>query len=105
MNGEKLELVMGYCAACKGPMTACPQCVNTIRIDPKTDLPPDVKAGPNGEPVRIRPTPEALARSKQVMLCDNCVRMRNSRYDKEHQIETAESRHSRHEFNDREWDL
>jgi hypothetical protein len=100
VTGEYLALLR--CVDCRNGFMACPDCVNTIRIDPATGLPPDVEVI-DGKAVHKEPDPEATARSVKQPVCDDCIRERNRTYDRggegvEHiygYLETAEERHGR----------
>lgn len=74
------EMVMlGHCFNCGSQMIACPECVNTVRVDPETNMPPDVVIV-GGEPVHNpSPDPAAVARAEKRLLCDTCVSRRNER--------------------------
>lgn len=74
------EALSSRCAACRTQFAACPQCVNTVAIDPETGFPPDVERGPDDQPVRVEPSPEAVARSVKTPLCDRCVATHNRQY-------------------------
>jgi len=87
-------LLLFDCYACTLLSLACPDCVNTVRVDPHTGLPID-RAVVNGRPVTIEPTPQARARSRPEPICDNCVRRRNELYPDRGVWLTAAERHRR----------
>lgn len=97
-------MVIGHCGNCGEITAGCPQCLNVIRIDPETDLPPDVARNPNGEGfITIEPTLEAQLRSVQMPLCDVCVEETMRRAPHKGLI-TEEERHRQHfnrEYNSR----
>jgi hypothetical protein len=68
-----LEALIYFCYVCGEPASACPECVNTVRIDPETELPPDVMLDENRNLRNITPDSNALARSVPLPICDNCV--------------------------------
>ena len=68
------ERLVGTCYTCGRSFASCAECVNTIKIDPVTLLPPDV--GPDRTP--IKPDPEALARCVTELICDACVDTANT---------------------------
>lgn len=98
--GESLALFR--CVSCRRPFMACPECVNTVRIDPVTGCPPDAEII-DGCAVHVEPTPEASARSVKQPVCDDCIRHRNEQFKRggkrvahiEGYTETAEERHGR----------
>lgn len=100
MTGGHLALFT--CFSCRLEFTACPECVNTIRVDPETGWPPDVEVI-DGKAVHKEPTPEATARSIKQPTCDRCVATRNETWarggeDAQHiegYWELAEDRHRR----------
>ncbi|MDH6108870.1 hypothetical protein P3T36_003001 [Kitasatospora sp. MAP12-15] len=86
------------CVQCKSSFWACPECVNTIRIDPETNLPPDVVVV-NGEAVYTPDfTPEAMARSVKQPACDNCIQERNDSGTWPERVPTSVERHRRSHF-------
>jgi hypothetical protein len=87
-------LLLFDCVACKRPALACPDCVNTVRIDPHTGLPIDV-AVVDGQPVTVEPTEQTRARSRREPICDDCVCRRNARYPDWAPWVTAADRHRR----------
>jgi hypothetical protein len=60
------------CCSCGRLGTACPECANTVAIDPETNLPPDI-AVINGKAVTVQPSEDAVRRSAQQLICDTCV--------------------------------
>ncbi|MBA9050797.1 hypothetical protein BJ996_007635 [Streptomyces phaeogriseichromatogenes] len=103
MTGDMFALFV--CFNCQEPFTQCPECVNTIRIDPVTELPPDAVRDEVTGNLRHNPTPnpEGFARSVKQPVCDACVEARNMVYlegrpEGEHiagMWERAEDRHRR----------
>lgn len=97
-------LALFVCANCHEPFSACLSCVNALRIDPLTGLPPDAYWDEEGAlqhfPVA---DPEAVERSVKMPVCDACVEERNTVYleglpEGAHIVgvwETAEQRHRR----------
>lgn len=71
------QVLIGECYTCHDTMMACPDCVNTIRVDPVTGIPPDVM--PDRRTHNPSPDPEAVSRSIQHMLCDSCIKVANDR--------------------------
>lgn len=89
------EIVLLFdCVACQRPAAACPDCVNTVRIDPHIGLPIDVTVV-DGRPVTVEPSAQARARSRTQPICDDCVRRRNARYLDREAWTTAADRHRR----------
>ncbi len=94
------ETMLFTCVNCKNPGAACPQCVNTIRIDPETGFPPDTLLI-DGELFHCPdPTEEARARSVAQPVCDNCIEVRNKEARKGKAADditylTSEERHNR----------
>ncbi|MBB1251854.1 hypothetical protein [Streptomyces alkaliterrae] len=75
MTGDYLALMA--CVNCKRGFTACPECVNTIRIDPETGYPPDAVLVDGKARHNPNPDPEAVKRSAPQPVCDTCVMQRN----------------------------
>ncbi len=71
------ELAIMRCVNCKATFGACPQCVNTIRIDPETGLPPDARWEGRNLVHNPEPDPDAVMRSVAQPVCDNCIMGRN----------------------------
>jgi hypothetical protein len=67
-----IELLVFVCAVCGNRDAQCPDCVNTIAIDPETGLPPDV-GYVNGKAASKTPSEAAKERSSQQPLCDICI--------------------------------
>lgn len=80
MGGAYLALFV--CFNCREPFHACPECVNTIRIDPVTELPPDSERDMSTGKLRHveNPDPAAVARSQKQPVCDGCIEVRNRVY-------------------------
>jgi hypothetical protein len=67
-------LLVFVCADCGLQSSACPECVNAVRIDPETGLPPDVeivdgRAVPKTPPI----SEDAVHRSEPCPVCDACI--------------------------------
>jgi len=98
-----VELAILDCANCGARFMACPQCVCTVRIDPQTGFPPDVRVIDGKAVHNPKPDPEAVQRSEKRPVCDDCVRKRNAIRQKggkaaahmEGPWETWEERHDR----------
>jgi hypothetical protein len=82
------------CVACGRRAAACPDCVNTVRIDPHTGLPIDV-AVVDGQLVTVEPSEQAHERSRTQPVCDDCVHRRNARHPDRDARMTAADRHRR----------
>lgn len=67
-----IELLVFDCVLCGNTDAQCPACVNTIGIDPETNLPPDVEYV-NGKPTTKTPSEAAKERSSQQPICDLCA--------------------------------
>ena len=72
-----LALAILACADCKTGFMACPDCVNTVRIDPETGFPPDTQLVDGRLKHLANPDPEATGRSIKQPVCDVCVAFRN----------------------------
>ncbi|MFC9651450.1 hypothetical protein [Streptomyces sp. NPDC056937] len=75
MTGEYVALMT--CADCKAGFAECPECVNSVRIDPATGYPPDVVVIDGKSKHNPNPNPEAVRRSVARPVCDPCVTHRN----------------------------
>jgi hypothetical protein len=84
--------------------SACPQCVNTVRIDPKTGLAPDTVMRDGKAVHNPNPDPAAVARAVPTPVCDPCVIKRNevnraggpaAAHHTTGQVMTAEERHGK----------
>ncbi|GAB2572577.1 hypothetical protein GCM10027168_01740 [Streptomyces capparidis] len=75
MTGEVMGVMR--CADCKKGFMACPECVNVVRIDPETGLPPDVVVLDGEARHNPNPDPAAFERSVKQPVCDDCVAYRN----------------------------
>lgn len=84
------EVIIFTCFTCNTPSQACPECVNTIRIDPETKLPPDVQIV-DGRYAPIIPLRSAMERSEKQPLCDECVNV--ARHSGKTELVTSEERH------------
>lgn len=89
------ELLIFVCINCKQSSAACPECVNTILIDPETNLPPDA-AFQDNRLINITPDPEAVKRSVKTPVCDNCIGKRGDTL-------TSEERHRRNHSPERDY--
>jgi hypothetical protein len=87
--------IIGVCFSCREPFMACPHCVNTLLIDPETNLPPDIVVVNNTYVHRINPDAEAVRRSVKELVCDECIEKRNDVYPEDEAIETSAERHNR----------
>ncbi|GAA3530046.1 hypothetical protein GCM10022419_006250 [Nonomuraea rosea] len=68
MTGEPATTT-GRCYACKGTFSFDPKKVETMLVDPKTNLPPGITALGTLRPA----TPEAVARSVDEPICPECI--------------------------------
>lgn len=94
MNPADTGLLIFICCGCKMESVACPECVNTILIDPETGLPPDVVIL-NGKAVRdLNPDPETVKRSRKQPICDHCITRRN-KIIRGNRVLTSKERHER----------
>ncbi|OKI00154.1 hypothetical protein A6A06_23600 [Streptomyces sp. CB02923] len=89
MTGEMLGIMT--CAQCKDRFMGCPECVNAIRIDPATGLPPDVIVVDGEVHRNPNPDPEAVRRTVTRPVCDDCVAQHITGA-----TELAADRHERH---------
>lgn len=87
-------LMIDVCYSCNDVFVSCPECVNVLRVDPLTGLPPDVELV-YGRPMAITPVPGAVERSVKASLCDPCVIRVNQRSPGKFPMTWAE-RHDRH---------
>jgi len=90
MTGIVFALAPCYC--CKRLTDFCPDCVNSVLVDPETNLPPDL--GPDLQP--REPDPAAVDRSIKLPICDTCTIRGNSRRSPGSRVETEADRHARH---------
>jgi hypothetical protein len=87
-----IEMLVFVCAVCGHTDAQCPECVNTIGIDPETNLPPDVEYV-GGKATPKTPSEAAKARSSQQPFCDVCTTAAINRGAKH--LMTAAERHRR----------
>lgn len=66
------------CASCRAEFLACPDCVNTVRIDPATGYPPDVVVVDGRARHTDTPDAAAVARAVARPVCDGCIDARNA---------------------------
>lgn len=86
-------MLLFVCVNCKRQSSACPQCVNTIRIDPETNLPPDVVRLTPWKFGYQTPDPAAVKRSTKEPVCDDCISTRDD-------VLTSVERHRRFHQNE-----
>jgi hypothetical protein len=87
-----IALMIFDCVMCGRTDAQCPDCVNTIAIDPLTNLPPDVEYI-DGRATHKTPDEAAKQRSRQQPLCDRCIAAAKAQGRPE--LVTAAERHSR----------
>lgn len=88
--------VHGVCFSCGCGVQGCPDCQLSVKIDPVSGLPPDVRLDDTGKAVPKPVDPAALERATQALVCDTCIERVNARHPAANQIQTSQARHAVH---------